>query len=248
MDLALALKERYPYGTHPPHFKFDFLAVESGTWLRIYLGTDRLFFLRERKPIIQLVESFGLVPSFDISWVWETKYCDEYNVHVRQPTPQYELFVTRGTSKIGQKLLSHLSDTTDPLYDFVINDLMTAISLQRKSPIAVEHGCRNQFGFIFSFGTKKTAREFAANNPIDRVTSWFNIEDSCLYKYACQVYMKDKEPEEVVTIEQLFGKTPKRVRITKRPVHKVLDPAELYAKVQSGELSLEEFTKLIKAP
>ena len=251
MELALALKERYPYRDHPKNFAFDFIGVECAGWLRVYLGTDRHFVLREREEIIKLVESFGLAPSFDVSWVWQTVYNEEYNVHFRQATPLYAVFVC-GTDKRFQNLLPYLSDTSDELYDFECKDLMEAISKNRTTPCSIKNGHRTLNGFAFGFETKKACYEFEANNPFDRVISWSLAEGKTYTKYICQMFMNDKVPEEVVTLKQLFGNKPKRVRIAKRaaaeknPGNNLLNPAELFAKVQNGELSLEEFSKLIK--
>jgi len=249
MDLALALQERYPYHSHPKDFEFDFIGIERSGWLRVYLGTDRHFVLREKAALIELVESFGLAPSFDVGWVWETVYSKEFDVNVRQATPRYALFVC-GSSKVGLNHLNYLSDTKDELYDYLIRDLIEAKNKQDGSliPHFFSYG-RNKDGIYLSFRTKKDAMEFDNSKLIDRKMSWTKLQNNDGIKgYQCQIYMRDKEPvdEEIVSLEVLTG-TSSKVKRTKR-VKKVLklEPSELYLKVQSGELSLEEFTRLIK--
>jgi hypothetical protein len=247
MDLAIALKERYPYSMHPKYFKFDFIGIERCGWLRVYLGTDRHFVLREKDALIELVQSFGLEPSFDVGWEWETVYNKEFNVNVRQATPSYALFVS-GRNKVFQQTLNFLSDTKDELYDFCIRDLLEAIVKERDIPMTnFGSSSRNEMGFMITFYNKKAAEEFNRSDLLNgRKTSWTKPDAS--HKYQCQIFMRDKEPadEEIVSLGVLTGNSSK-VKRTKR-VKKVekLDPSELYLKVQSGELSLEEFTQLIK--
>lgn len=242
-ELADALKDRYGYKNLPKDFKYDFAGLDVG-WLRIYLGSDRHFFLRERQAIKELVNSFGLLADFETSWVWENAYNAEFDITIRQPTDVYVLFVSSASKKWkSDHDLIRISDTTDILYDYDLRELLDTVSLKfHLDPFDVNGIIRNTDGFILNFYQLRHAKTFEKSTILGRKTSWSKTDRGEYSEYVCQLYMKDKEPESTVSLDELIKQ---KKRLPKVPKVKGIKPEELYSKVQTGEITLEEFTKII---
>lgn len=212
--------------------------TDGPIYCKIKFHTDRQRFLRDRKEIETLIEEAGLTYSIEIGWSWEHVNFENYSFN--NPTPDYEIFVSTDSKRKSCNF--DLSDTKDPLYDLSLFEIKRLYNTEHNSKIEFSNYKRANYGFIIDFHTQVSATLFDSANMFNREYSWEKIkqEDSSTV-YRRHIYMDDKNllGFRNTLASVLAPKKKTKTRIIKQMT--LLCDEEIFAKIQSGEMSLEEF-------
>jgi len=149
-----------------------------------------------------------------------------------------------------EKTISNISTTSDALYDYRPKDYIEAYNKHHNLSTNLNNysfqGGVGRYGFGFSTMTKTDAKE------LDKIVKLFNRRVSWKvvpseYQsnrkiYICDVLMNDVEyPFEIVSLNSILKSVSPKPRKAKK-----LNAAELFEKVKNGEITQDEFVKLIE--
>ena len=152
---------------------------------------DRHLFLKAYPQIKNIAKKYQQVTSINFGWHWEDKV---YNGQtLRNPTPIYEVFVSAttrsgvpGTDDFQDDYINGISDTTDPLYDLSLFEL---IGITDK--IKINCYSRTLYGFEITLFSR--AQCFELQNALFYKPRKLHIAKTNPNQYTAKLYMLDKE-------------------------------------------------------
>lgn len=198
------------------------------SWLRIEFGTDRHKFLSYGPILEGMIKSHEFGFKMDTGWKWEDVQFEGKVIH--NPTTTYKYFIT----KLGSTNVIDISDTIDPIYDISLFELKDFFN--KTDCVYFDNYSRTLTGFNIKFSAKAHALAFEKSSFLDilgRDTSWEKFKGD----YVCNIYCYDKNDACAhVALSSIIPTVKKR--------KSKLSQEEMFAKIQSGEMSLEDFKKL----
>jgi hypothetical protein len=209
-------------------------------WCKIEFA-NRFDFLEHREEIESLIAA-GLGFELNNGWNWEHVEFEEKSF--KNSTPSYNYFVSSTTRKSIYPLI--VSDTKDPLYDISLFALAEIYNKENENSCKFNNYSRTTYGFTVDFFTKVSAERFAKVNIFNRSYSWektSNRDHKTIYRY--HLFMNDKK--HLCICHELSSVVSTIKRITEVEVKNKtlqLTDEELFAKIQLGEMTLEEFKEL----
>jgi hypothetical protein len=228
------------------HIEFEY----ANSWLKIKIK-DRFFLAKEKLNIQNIFEDHGFFNKFQLTTSWNWTKIQYENYILNNPNIQYEYFISSFDLLKGKPL--QISDTTDPLHDICLFALRDKINKVHQFCTKYDNlkSCPLFYSFFrgvncyfISFYTQTEAKQFEHINPFNRKMSWQLKQQSGSTKrvYICQLYYTDKE--------QFCPNIPltdviKRKQINQIP-EKPLTQKELFDKVKAGEITFEEFEKILQ--
>jgi hypothetical protein len=207
---SLKMKQSYRYLGLTDGFCLDI--YPNSRWYRFYF--DRHNYIKYVPDILKILDTFSVGYSLDVSSSFNT----------------YALFVTNGNYK-DIVSFDRVSNTKDPLYEKSLFDLF---NIRFESNHVLTSYSRTSNGFTCNFYTKKQCMEFekkCVELIPEHTLNWRTTVCDILDKkiYCCDIIMKDEiEDKQYVTLSEMFGSIPKKLRKKKVKSTGLLSMLESY--------------------